>query len=139
MAKKGPVKKKTPVKKTISKPDASTKKINKSELIREYIAKHPKSGNKDIAEALAPQGINYGAVANVRQQLKTKSGAQPAGKRGRPAGSKSKASKTVKRAKPAASGALGSLEAAINFIQEAGGIDQAKAAIDTIEKIKASD
>ena len=100
------------------------KKINKTQLIKEAIAEVPDATPKDIAAALKKYGITATYVSNVKSTMKAKPK-----KRGRPKGS---TSKSVGR--PAKSS--DSLDVAIKFVEQSGGLKAAKAAIEKIEKIK---
>ena len=46
-------------------------KVNKSQLIRDYIAANPDAGNKKISEALK---VSYNLVANVKGKMTAKMG-----------------------------------------------------------------
>ena len=100
------------------------KKINKTQLIKEAIAEVPDATPKDIAAALKKYGITATYVSNVKSTMTSKPK-----KRGRPKGS---TSKSVGR--PAKS--TDSLDAAIKFVEQSGGLKSAKAAIEKIERIK---
>ena len=96
------------------------KKVNKSAAIRDYKASHPDAKPKEIAEALtAKHGVTITASAvstTLYNAVKLKKSPSP----------KSKAS--------ASSGV--SIEAAVELVKAAGGLEQAKAMLDKIEEIK---
>jgi hypothetical protein len=100
------------------------KKVNKTQLIKEAMSAAPEATPKEIASTLEKYGITATYVSNVKGLMNAKPK-----KRGRPKGSPSK---SVGR--PAAT--IGSLDAAIKFVEQSGGLKSAKAAIETIERIK---
>ncbi len=138
--------------------------VNKSQSIRDYLAQHPDTQNKDVAEALKKHGVNAQDVANLKARLKTSAGTRAkkkAVKRGAPSKNCPKCNKVLHAAKvacdcgykfaakkkPAKSAATSSGEGAlsqklaesINIIEKAGGIDQAKqvlAAVKDLENLK---
>ena len=94
-------------------------KINKSQLIRDQLAKTPDASPTEVAERLG-KGFDAAYVSTIKSNEKRK-----AEKKGR------KPSKNTKLLATAEQIAL-----AIKFVKEVGGIEQAKAALDTIERIK---
>jgi hypothetical protein len=116
---------------TRKKKAASPKaKVNKSAKIRAYVAKHPKKGNTAVASALRKSGLDVtpqyvGTVkANAKKQgsAKTSKVSRPASKKARPR----KSSDLV---------SMGSLKQAKDLVSEAGGVSEAKAAIDALAKL----
>jgi hypothetical protein len=105
-------KKKAPVKKNVKKPG-----ISKAQRAKDQIAKTPDAGNIEIAK-LCGNGVTPADVGNARTSLKNKSKG------------------TKKRGKPTTKTATGDLDAAISFVEAAGGLDAAKALIAQIERIK---
>jgi hypothetical protein len=96
-------------------------KKNKSQLIRDYKAKHPEAKPGEIVEALKAHKVNYGLVSNVLHNAKAKHG---------------KAKKKHGR-KPAHNGAainLKSLLAAKKLVDQLG-IEHAKSALSVLEKL----
>ena len=140
--------------------------VNKSQSIRDYLAQHPDTQNKDVAEALKKHGVNAQDVANLKARLKASVGTRAkkkAAKRGAPSKNCPKCSKTMhaakatcdcgykfpakkkkKRAKIAAissgEGALSQkLADSIKIVDKAGGLEQAKqmlAAVKELENLK---
>ena len=100
------------------------KKINKAQLIKEAISESPDATPKDIAAALKKYGITATYVSNVKSTMKAKPK-----KRGR-----RKGATTKKAVRPAKS--TDSLDAAIKFVEQSGGLKAAKVAIEKIERIK---
>jgi hypothetical protein len=106
---------------------AKTKKasVNKSQAIRDALQAHPQRSPLEIAEGLKANGLEVSAqyVSTIKSNAKTK-------------GPKTK---SVKRRKPRASpgrNGFGTFQAALHFIREAGGLDHARRALQTIEEIQ---
>jgi hypothetical protein len=140
--------------------------VNKSQSIRDYLAQHPVTQNKDVAEALKKHGVNAQDVANLKARLKASAGTRAkkkAAKRGTPTKNCPKCNKAVhaakvfcdcgykfptkKKKKSAKIGAIGTgegtlsqrLAESIKIVEKAGGIDQAKqvlAAVKDLENLK---
>ncbi len=138
--------------------------VNKSQSIRDYLAQHPDTQNKDVAEALKKHGVNAQDVANLKARLKASAGTpakKKAAKRTAPSKNCPKCNKTMhaakttcdcgykfpakkkkkKRAKIAAissgEGALSQkLAESINIIEKAGGIDQAKQVLAAVKDLE---
>ncbi len=120
-------------------PDSSATK-SKSERVREYIAKHPEARNKDIAAALANYSVTAADVGNVKTQLKKKDVKK------RSTTAKSQAKTTSATKSPGAPSrqevaidatiALDVLDAGIDFINKAGGLNEAQHALNLIRRIK---
>jgi hypothetical protein len=97
-------------------------KKNKSQLIRDYKAKHPEAKPAEIVAGLKAHKISYGLVGNVLHNVKAKHG---------------KAKKKHGR-KPSHNGAavnLQSLLVAKKLIEQLGGIEHAKSALSVLEKL----
>ncbi len=85
--------------------------VNKSQLIRDYVKKHPTHKPKQIEEGLKQHKVSYGLIANVLQKYKTRR----ADRRGRIAAASSNGQCDWEiRA-----------DAAAQFIEVSGGIDSA--------------
>jgi hypothetical protein len=101
------------------------KSTNKSQAIRDALVANPAKSPSEIAEALKTKGLKVNAqyVSTIKSNMKAKRGG---------------ARKVVRRRKPGrASGTgLGPIEAALTFIRDAGGMEQAKQALSTIETIQ---
>ena len=118
----------------------SPKTKSKSERVREYIAEHPEARNKDIAAALVNFSVTAADVGNVKTQLRKK------GVRKRATATKSQAKSAVAtKSTPASSpkeaaidGTIGLdvLDAGIDFINKAGGLNEAQYALNVIRRIK---
>ena len=100
------------------------KKVNKTQKIKDAIAAAPTATTKEIAESLKRYGVTATYVSNVKTAMKKKPK-----KQGRPKGT---VSKSV--GQPAA--ATDTLDAAIKFVEQCGGLKAAKAAMEKIERIK---
>lgn len=151
--KKGAVKKKKAKKATVkaagkkkaTKKKASKKKaarrgrpagggVNKSEVIRAYIAANPNDGPTAVFRALESQGIKKELVNSVYYKQPKKGGAKPAKKRGPGRPKKSGAPAAAKSSGTSGLSAQQLLDAkdlAVKF----GGIGNVRAALDLIEKL----
>lgn len=102
-----------------------TEPVNKSQAIRDALAAHPDKSPSEIAEALKAKGMDVNAqyVSTIRSNAKAKG----------------RKNKFVKRRKPSARAShngLGPLGAALEFIRAAGGLEEAKHALQTVEEIR---
>lgn len=95
-------------------------KVNKSALIREALAAHPEKSPMEISEVLKEQGLKVPPqyVSTIKSSAKAR-----------------KRKKLGKRKKVAAGNGIDNVAAALSFIKTAGGIEQAKATLGTIEQI----
>ena len=111
--------------------------VSKSQAIRDYCDANPKAKPKQIAEALAAQGIVVTPqfVSTIRSNAKRKKTTR---RPGRPAAS-DPAPKVSRRAarSTAASGdvSIDSLIRAKKIVEEMGSVDEAKKALDTLAKL----
>lgn len=98
--------------------------VNKSKAIRDALSAHPDKSPSEIAELLKADGINITAqyVSTIKSNAKIKARRPVMGRRGRPA-------------RAAAGAGMGTMEAALALIKAAGGLDQAKNVLSTIEQI----
>ncbi|KAA5545857.1 hypothetical protein FYK55_02745 [Roseiconus nitratireducens] len=110
---------------------------NKSKEIRDYLKDHPGAKPREIVDAMKSKGVDVSAqfVSTVKSTSKKKKG--PARRRGRPAGSKNK---TTSMTRPATkkSGDTVSVESLIKLkkvVEEIGSIEEAKAALTTLEQL----
>jgi hypothetical protein len=104
-----------------SKKDA----VNKSQAIRDALEAHPEKSPSEIAEELAAKGLKVNAqyVSTIKSNAK----------------SKGRKTKLVRRGRAAArrgNGDFGPIGAALQFIREAGGLENARHALRTIEEIQ---
>lgn len=99
-------------------------KVNKSAMIREALAAHPEKSPIEITALLKTQGLKVPPqyVSTIKSMTKGKA------KKGC---GKAKASKTG----GSGSHGMGAVNAAVEFIKSAGGLEQAKATLSTIEEI----
>lgn len=97
---------------------------SKSEAIRNYKSENPDAGPKAIAAALADDGIKVtpAFVSTVLSNDKRKSGRSAGGRRGR---------------RSSGNASLDSLIQAKKLAEQMGGIEQARAALDALERILA--
>jgi hypothetical protein len=89
------------------------RRVNKSELVRQYLTKHPDAGPTEVAIALKNHKIPPAYVSNIKFQM----------------------SRRAERA--SARGAMGgdTVVAAARFIKACGGVEQARKALDTAQKV----
>jgi len=100
------------------------RKINKTQLIKDAIVSAPEAKPKEIAAKLKKYGITATYVSNVKGKMDLNAEMQ--------SGATASTGNTVGR--PAT--ATNSLDAAIKFVEQSGGLKAAKAAIEKIERIK---
>jgi hypothetical protein len=102
--------------------------VNKSQVIRDAVAAHPEKSNKELSEFLKTQGMKIKPtyIATIKGNMKRKK------KKGRRA--KLKGVKRHVRGADHGNGYAG-VGPALEFIKAAGGLGQAKAALETIEEI----
>ena len=116
--------------------ESSESGSNKSALIRDYQTSNPTAKPREIAAALAEQGVTVSAqqvstvLSNARKAGKIGKGAG-VGKRGRKRGTKVAATTTASTKTSSAT-----LESAVDFARSVGGIEKARAALDTLQAIK---
>jgi hypothetical protein len=99
--------------------------VNKSQAIRDALEAHPNKSPLEIAEDLKAKGLNVNAqyVSTIKSNAKSKGRKKRIAKRGRPAGRASR-------------NGLGPVGAALEFIRAAGGLEEAKHALQTVEEIR---
>ncbi len=113
--------------------------MNKSQRVREYLKKNPEARNKDVADALSDFGVTPADVGNAKSQLKKK-----ASKKRTPSAPKSNqgaakpmvAASATKEASLDAKIGLDVLDAGIEFVNKAGGLNEAQYALNVIRRIK---
>lgn len=105
----------------MAKKKAATKTVNKSKEIRDYKAANPEATPMEIAEALTKKHNIEFTNKIVSTVLYTS---------GQTSRKKKKPSKRTAKA------AAAPLDSAIEFVKSAGGLEQAKAALQQIEEIK---
>lgn len=108
--------------------------VNKSQAIRDYMKANPKAKPRDVVSAMSAKGIKVSAqfVSTVKSTSK-KSGGAPK-RRGRPAGSTSKAGKKA----TSTGGATVSVDALLKMkrvVEDFGSIEEAKSALQTLERL----
>lgn len=118
---------------------ASDKPISKSSRVRDYMKRFPEARNVDIAEALEIYGVTPPDVANVKAQLKKKAEKKKA--KAKPVAKAAAASsKPEAEAKPKAEVdatiQLDLLEAGVEFIRKAGGINEALHILGVVRRIR---
>ena len=104
-------------------PRAKKRKVNKTALIKELLGKG--LSNKEVVAEAKTQGITLSPiyVSNIKGKM---------GKAAAPSNGKARAA----RGMHTSNGSLGTLRAAVEFVRAAGGIEQAKEALATVEEIR---
>lgn len=112
----------------------ATRDGSKSKAIRDYVQQNPDAKHGEVVQALKANGVavSYNLVANVRGKASAAGGLATRG-----GASKGHLTGNGRTAKAKSFVGSGNLDAAIHFIRVAGGLDAAKAALATIEEIKA--
>ncbi len=101
-------------------------KVNKTQLIKDALAKNPKASPIEIAEGLKNHGISSQYVSTVKSSLKAKKPTKTAKKK--------VAKKTV--AKKSDKVSLGDLVKASRLAEELGGVDKAQEMLNALAKLK---
>ena len=113
------------------------KKISKSERIRQYMRQHPEARNKDISAALAQHGVTPADVGNVKTQLKQKAAKERQAVSPTPRTETSTAAiGTAPQTDSDATIGMDVLEAGVEFIRKAGGINEAQYTLTLIRRIR---
>lgn len=117
---------------------------NRSEAIRSYYAANPNAKPKEVAEALSKQGISV-TPAFVSTVRSTSKGKKKTGKRGRPAGRKTarKTGRPVGRPSTARRSAASSDQVSVDslmrakeLVNEMGGVEDARYALEALERLR---
>jgi hypothetical protein len=106
--------------------------LSKSERIRQYLDRNPEARNKDVVDALKEFKVTPADVSNAKAQLKKKGAKQKSS-------GKVEAKTTVPKKPEVVLDAtinLDILDAGIEFINKAGGINEAQYALNVIKRIK---
>lgn len=126
----------------LAKADSS---LSKSERIRRHMEKNPAARTRDIVNALGVHGVTIADVGNVKSQLKRKAEAE-AEKAATSKQAMAAANASAKKATPVLATTpeisidhsikLDVLEAGIEFVRKAGGINEAQYTLTMIRRIK---
>ncbi len=100
--------------------------VNKTQLIKDALAKNPKASPSEIAEGLKKHGISAQYVSTVKSSLKPKKPTKTA--------KKTVAKKKV--AKKSDKVSLGDLVKASRLAEELGGVDKAQEMLNALAKLK---
>ena len=105
--------------------------VNKSQVIREYLSKNPDASPKQVVEALGAEGIEVseGLASNVKYTSRNRVGGPR--RRGRPPGRTARVARS--------GGATVTAEDLLNakqLVDNMGGIEVARRAIDTLEQLR---
>jgi len=119
--------------------------VSKSERIRRFMEKTPAARTRDIVDALEGFGVTIADVGNVKSQLKRKAEVE-AEKAAKSKQAATAANAAAKKATPAVTSPpeisidhsikLDVLEAGIEFVRKAGGINEAQYTLSMIRRIK---
>jgi hypothetical protein len=100
--------------------------VNKAQAVRDYLKAHPETGNKELAETLAKQGIRISPnhIANIKSKM-----AVSKGKRSR----RRKAAKAM-----SAKSGIGvhEIKAAFGLLKECGALERARDALAAAREIQ---
>jgi hypothetical protein len=108
---------------------------NKSQAIREALAANPEKSPKEITEIVTAQGFKVTpAYVSIIKYNQSKAG----GKKGGTVVVRRKPGRAVRRGGGAAAGGMGAMEAAVRFVQAAGGLHEAKQTLAMLESIRAA-
>ncbi len=130
---------------TKSNQSGSDTGMNKSQRVREYLKKNPEARNKDVSDALADFGVTPADVGNAKSQMKKKAAKKRATSVSKPAKAGTPASGPAKPAGSSVSAkeisidakiGLDVLDAGIEFVNRAGGLNEAQYALNVIRRIK---
>jgi hypothetical protein len=99
--------------------------VNKSQAIRDALEAHPDKSPAEIAEGLKAKGLDVSAqyVSTIKSNAKTK-------------GRKTTIVRRRKAGEGAGRSSFGPVQAALHFIREAGGLEQARQALQTVEEVQ---
>jgi hypothetical protein len=108
---------------------------NKSQAIREALSANPGKSPKEIAEILIEKGFKVApAYVSIVKYNLSKAG----GKSGRKVIVRRKVGRPAGGGRAASASGMGAMEAAVAFVQAAGGLDQAKQTLAMLESIRAA-
>jgi hypothetical protein len=107
---------------------ASKKKINKTQLILDALAKYPNATPMEIAEKLKAHKISAGYVSTIKS-------AKKAGKKKTKRGAGKKTGRRGKRNGGGDNISMSSLVKAKQLADELGGVERAKALLDALAKL----
>ncbi len=91
------------------------RKVNKTAMIRDYMAKHPNAGPSEVAEGLRAHKISVSYVSNIKLKLKKDTRQRPSTRHD--------------------ASTDGNVIAAAEFIKSCGGIDEALEAFEIAQKV----
>jgi len=112
--------------------------VNRTQAIRDYLTEHPGAMPKEIQQALSERGITVspGLVSVVKYGGRNKGKGKKGGRQ-----AAAKPAEVAKRTSARRSGQGGKLSfddllQARQFVEQVGGIDQARAALDALEQLR---
>jgi hypothetical protein len=107
---------------------AKKRRVNKSQKVRDYLAEHPEAGPTDVATALKQYKVSPALVSSIKGKSGTK----------RPKRRKARAAKRAirgRRGRPRGTSQVEPIVAAAELIRISGGLDEAKAVVETAGRI----
>ena len=110
---------------------AKKRTVNKSQKVRDYLAEHPDAGPTEVATALNQFNVSAALVSAIKHKSK-------AGRRKKRKANAAKRSVRGRKGASRRSSGVEPLIAAAELIRDCGGVDEAKAALDTAGKIAAA-
>lgn len=99
---------------------AKRRKVNKTALVKDYLAKHPNARPAEVSKSLKEHKISTAYVSNIKSKLKWGTNKVPK----RPGSSADTHTSTVKN-----------VLAAAHFIKSCGGIEEATEAFEIAQKV----
>jgi hypothetical protein len=114
------------------------RKVNKSQIIRDYLEANPSATNVQVARAVTEMGYAVTPTAVFQAKRKGKRGkkrGRPAGKAGSAAGRKPG---RPKKSDAAASGFTQQMEIAAQFCKSCGGLDSAISMLNSLKSLAGS-
>lgn len=114
------------------------KKISKSARVREHLKRNPEARNVDVAKALEVYGVTSADVANVKAQLRKKATKKGAKSTGKTAAAKMASAEKATKPDPEVNVTiqLDLLEAGVEFIRKAGGVNEALHILGVVRRIR---
>ena len=100
---------------------AKRKRVNKTQLVRDYLAKHPDAAPKAVAHALRRHSISANYVSGIKTKLKS--------------GSKGARRSKRRASAQAATTESHSILAAAALIKSCGGLREARASLDLAQQV----
>jgi hypothetical protein len=100
--------------------------VNKAQSVRDYLKAHPDAANKEVAEAMAKQGIKISRnhIANIKSKMDISKG------------KRKRRSKAAKSMSSKSGVSVHEIKAAFGLLKECGGVERAKNALAAAREIQ---